>query len=296
MFLQYNMGDRRFQYSIPRERTARTDSLPFFAASMGDFCCDGNYYTRREGINQCLLLYTLSGEGLVEYEGEWITLKPFHVLVLDCRKYHYYRTKGDSWHFLWIHFAGKCAFDYVDLLNEAGAQPVYTAGRVSVQGYYEKLAANDATEDVSSLLEMASDLQQLMTELIRVRRSDSLSSSFGRYEQGLERSIALIQSQYARALSVEELAGESRLSKFHFIKVFRAYTGQTPHRYLTSFRILQAKRLLLETQRTVEEIADAVGFSDGKHFISTFKNTTGITPLQFRRQNRLTEFEGLEPR
>lgn len=290
MFLQYNMGDQRFQHAIPREQNPVTNNLPFFVPSMGDFCCDGNYFTRREGMEAALLLYTLSGEGLLEYEGKWIPLKPMHAVVLDCRKPHEYRTRGDSWHFLWIHFVGKCAFDYVKLLNDQGAEPVYAAGRVAVQQYYDKLAAADAAPDLPQLLDMAAALQQLMTELIRVRHSDSFAQSFGRYEQGLERSLARIRSHYATPLTVDALAAESNLSKFHFIKAFRAYTGQTPHRYLVQYRLLHAKRLLLQTQRTVEEIASAVGFSDGKHLISAFRASTGVTPLQFRIRNRQAVF------
>jgi AraC-like DNA-binding protein len=65
---------------------------------------------------------------------------------------------------------------------------------------------------------------------------------------------------------------------------FKQATGHSLNRYLTIYRINQAKRLLMDTPLSVTEIASAVGFGDLSHFFHTFKSETGLTPSSFRKQ------------
>ena len=53
--------------------------------------------------------------------------------------------------------------------------------------------------------------------------------------------------------------------------------------YLTGVRIREAKRLLLETQMTISEVALAVGYSSASFFIRSFKKTEGISPSEYRK-------------
>lgn len=288
MFLQYEMGDQSFHRSLPLPQTKQTPLLPFAVSALGDYTCDKHYFTKREGLSECLLLYTVAGEGLVEYRGKWIVLKPCQAVLLDCREYQYYAPKGESWRFLWIHFSGKCAFDYASLLLCDGFFPLSLSGKIPFQNYYDKLSSYASHFDLAGELEMSAVLHRLLTDLLRLKNSEQFSLKYDQYQMGLEESISFLQEHFREELSVDQLAQISHLSKYHYIKVFKSYTGQTPYDYLLSFRFLQAKRMLLETRQTVGEVAQNTGFSDSKNFIACFKKKVGMTPLQFRKQNRLT--------
>jgi len=140
MYIQAQMGDETFNKSFPMLLSKRAAVLPFSVKTAGEFISDSSYFTKRSGLNQCLLMYTVSGEGIVEYEGKEYTLEPGQLMVLDCRELHYYATKVERWHFLWIHFNGKCAFDYVDILNEEGGKPFFTGGRIAFQNLFVLLS------------------------------------------------------------------------------------------------------------------------------------------------------------
>lgn len=285
MFLQCEMGNQAHQRGIPLTQTKQTPVLPFAVTTMGDFGCDSTYYTKRKGMEACLLLYTLEGNGYVEYEGKRTILSPGQVMVIDCRKYQHYGTHGESWRFLWIHFAGKCAFDYVDILNEDGQAAFYTGGRVSIESYYEKIAEYVSSFDLQNELKISLILQSLLTDLINLKKAKAFSEKYSGYQTELENSISFMRAHFKKKLSVDRLAEICHLSKYYYIKVFRSYTGQTPYDYLIDLRLQQSKILLLETLKSVEEIALESGFSDGKNFISCFKKKVGMTPLQFRKQN-----------
>lgn len=69
--------------------------------------------------------------------------------------------------------------------------------------------------------------------------------------------------------------------------IFQCVTGDTPYTFLTLCRLKQAKKLLLESNASVGEIACIVGYPDVKNFIAAFKKHVGVTPLQFRKTPRV---------
>jgi len=89
---------------------------------------------------------------------------------------------------------------------------------------------------------------------------------------------------YARPLNVAVLASTARMSSAHFIRVFAATFGETPHRYLQRRRIERAMFLLRESDRTVTEICDAVGFGSLGTFSRTFSEIVGVPPTAYRLQ------------
>jgi AraC-like DNA-binding protein len=97
---------------------------------------------------------------------------------------------------------------------------------------------------------------------------------------------ALMDRHYAKALTVEHLASQAGLSTFHFIRVFRATFGQTPHQYLRDKRIERAKELLVTTPLPVTEICDQVGFRSLGSFSSLFRRLVKETPAEFRAGRR----------
>jgi AraC-like DNA-binding protein len=76
------------------------------------------------------------------------------------------------------------------------------------------------------------------------------------------------------------------LSSYHFLRVFSAVTGVTPHQYLVRARLRNAARLLIESERPVTDVALDAGFSDVSNFVRTFGRAAGMSPGAFRRAAR----------
>lgn len=87
---------------------------------------------------------------------------------------------------------------------------------------------------------------------------------------------------YAEPLDVESLAAVAGLSKYHFLRLFRATYGLTPGEYVSQRRIERAQDLLRATGLSVTEVCFAVGFSSLGSFSSRFKTIVGETPSQFQ--------------
>jgi AraC-like DNA-binding protein len=98
----------------------------------------------------------------------------------------------------------------------------------------------------------------------------------------LRRVIALMHDRIADNLTLAELAGECGLSVSAFGRAFRQSTGMTPHRYLTTLRMQQAKTLLRREALPLAHIAGVVGYSDQAHFTTAFARHTGLPPARWR--------------
>ncbi|WP_165845537.1 helix-turn-helix domain-containing protein [Streptacidiphilus pinicola] len=100
--------------------------------------------------------------------------------------------------------------------------------------------------------------------------------------ESIERAIEHIWERYSEPVSLDELSKSALLSRFHFARTFREITGVTPGRFLSAVRIHQAKRMLVDTPRTITDISSAVGYQSLGSFTNYFTQSVGMPPSQFR--------------
>ncbi|GGD51723.1 helix-turn-helix domain-containing protein [Paenibacillus nasutitermitis] len=97
--------------------------------------------------------------------------------------------------------------------------------------------------------------------------------------------LQTLRERYNEPISVDEAARMVNLSPNYFCKVFKQVTGKTLIEYLHLLRVQEAERLLLDTDASVTEIADKVGFSNMTYFGRVFKKIKDSTPSDIRRRN-----------
>ena len=91
-----------------------------------------------------------------------------------------------------------------------------------------------------------------------------------------------IISNYNKNLRLEDIAQVACLSVNHLLRTFRQAYQQSPHQFLTNFRLQQAKYYLKNTNYPISEIVDMIGFECPSSFIRLFRNSFKVTPGQFR--------------
>nr|WP_275589152.1 AraC family transcriptional regulator [Paenibacillus sacheonensis] len=127
-------------------------------------------------------------------------------------------------------------------------------------------------------------LTALLTDILRC---------YANHEPARENAADPIPSYIKSALSIIHAQSASRIpdvirqagvSRAHFDRNFKRLLGVTPGGYLRRLLMDRAKRALLETDRSVTEIADLLDFESVQAFCLFFKRQSGASPLQFRRQ------------
>lgn len=99
----------------------------------------------------------------------------------------------------------------------------------------------------------------------------------------LKRVLERIEHSFQSEVSLASLAEETGYSRGHFLKMFRASTGTTPHQYVLKRRVDHARFLLKRREIGIVDIAADCGFSSQAHLTQIFRQHVGVTPAEYRR-------------
>ena len=102
----------------------------------------------------------------------------------------------------------------------------------------------------------------------------------------LARIIAYIDANIGEEMALDDLARLVGLSKYHFIRSFRAATQRTPYAYVVERRLARAVEALRHSIMPIEQIAEVAGFKSTPGFSNVFKKHYGVSPSRFRAQSR----------
>ena len=94
--------------------------------------------------------------------------------------------------------------------------------------------------------------------------------------------IRYISQTFAGNLTLEDVASHVHLNPAYFSTLFKQSTGSSFKEYLNMVRIEESKRLLINPEYSIIDVAMAVGFMDQSYFSKVFKKYTGLTPKQYR--------------
>lgn len=126
----------------------------------------------------------------------------------------------------------------------------------------------------------------LLQWIVRLAQTDSFVTLHTTKQGDVCKEIlTYIKQHYTERLTIPEIATAVGISPTYFSAFFTEHFSQHFGDYLRSIRIEQACALLLDTTLSVTEIALAVGFSSGSHFIQHFRKALGITPFAYRKRN-----------
>lgn len=143
-----------------------------------------------------------------------------------------------------------------------------------------------------SRLKQQIPLQELLLFLIEnIRRNTEMSDNI----QAVKQTVAYIESHYQQNITARKLYSIAGVAKWQYSSLFQSITGKKPLDYVLDIRLKHAKRLLLQTDDTLAQIAHAVGFKDENYFSRKFKQTEGITPRQYEEASSVNSSPSLMP-
>jgi len=179
--------------------------------------------------------------------------------------------------FYWVHFAindGDAAGVTLDVPDHA---------TVSRPDHLAELFRRFLDDQEAGRLRPVQAGLLLMLMLCEVSHSDAAGPSVEKNAAVLAgRADAYLHTHFHTQISTSSLARELGCNPDYLGRVFRSVYGRTPTEAIHWRRLRHARRMLLESDRNVEEISRACGFGDVRYFRRLFKRQEGMTPLAFR--------------
>lgn len=244
------------------------------------------YFTERENLNSFLLVYTISGKGRLLYEDNEYILTKGNVFLIHCVNNHYYESsKEEPWDILWIHFNGSYAFGYYEEMHKNAFNIVTFEESFFIESTLRRILSLHQRKDIHRELITSNLIVTILTELILLNTPKDYFDNFTPYY--VKETKNKLNKEFTKNITLDALASEFNISKFHLAKVFKKHTGTTINEYLIDQRISHSKELLKYSDLPVSEIAYSCGINNISHFINLFKVREGITPLVFRKEWRV---------
>ena len=141
------------------------------------------------------------------------------------------------------------------------------------------LLNEEASEDIFSEEARKALLNSL---LITVLRSVEVAKK-PEMKSRISKVIEYIESNYTSDIKLKDLATEFYTSEYYLCREFKKYTNKTIVQYINAIRIMHSQVLIMETNKSLTEIASLTGFSSLTHFNRTFSGIIGMSPSAFRK-------------
>jgi AraC-like DNA-binding protein len=244
-----------------------TESLPYLKGFGLDYSPKEYYWdTKNRRDSFVVFQYTLSGSGYLATNNKIYELgeQTFFLAELP-NSFTYYRGE-EEWSFIYIEFSREF-FQWLDLPLQIGSFSKEYVNQMLHQLYQLR----DSQADIYANSRCAYDLFLTIKAELQTKPNS------------IEQIKEYIESHYKENLALDELAAIFNLSKYKLIRAFEKNYHQTPINYLNNYRMIQSLRYLRE-EKTIKEIAEAVGFSDVNYFSRVFKKIIGHTPTSYRKE------------
>lgn len=255
--------------------------LPFYVYNLGLFRMGDRYYTKRDGFNNYLLIYTIEGKGRMTWNKGTCMLVPGSAVLIDCNIYHEYETvPGEKWIFYYVHFGALSMEGFRNIFLRK-LTPVLLRSPELVQERMEKLYQTSWREDIAGYIMLSNILSDILTEMVcSLAENQKDETDLNRTD--ISELAEYIRRHHRENLHIEDFMEYTNLSRHYLIHVFERQIGMPPYRYLHMCRINQAQILLRTSNMTVSEIAERVGYSSPAVFIRHFRSFIGVPPGRYR--------------
>lgn len=256
--VQYPMSAHPENHALDWARGRILDTLQIVLIAEGR----GHFETRRTG-----LLKIAPGTAFALLPGVW----------------HRYRPDAQTgWVESWVEVRGPLvdrliARKVVDAARATRANATATEMETALQRVHARSRKNAALFDPAR----AAAAYAVLAAWEQAGRMTTVSRS--RLDQSIEKLEHLFAERYAESLDMEQLSKKMGVAYSHLRHAFKQHTGYAPWQYVINLRMAHARRLLVSTDATLDEIAGQTGFNTGFHLSAKFKQMHGMSPTAWRR-------------
>ncbi len=245
------------------------------------FAQKGRKIDRPAGRPDFLLFYVAKGREhffldreVIAEEGSFMFFRPFE------KQQHVY-LENKTGEFYFVHFNAPDDFDLFGFKSSV----VYNAKQsTTICSIFEEIISELQKKQPAYERLCASKFFALLSILERKTKKES--SAQGKHFDKISYIIQKMNIEYQMNYTLEDYAKMCNMSKFHFLRVFKEITGTSPLEYRNSIRLDHVKEEISDTNIPISEIAENTGYTSASYFCQAFKKRFGMSPNQYRNNDK----------
>ncbi len=204
----------------------------------------------------------------------------------------YIADRDLPWEYTWLEFDGLRVKEMLEIAGLTMDSPIYHANSKELRLNMMDEMLYIAQHSKESPFHLIGHLYLFLDYMTRSAASMKLRQGGRLRDFYVKEALNFIEQNFQNEISVEDIAASCGLNRSYFGKIFRDAVGKSPQEFLMNYRMLKAAELLKLTQFNIGDIGNAVGYSNQLHFSRAFKNIYGISPRQWRSENRMMPVHG----
>lgn len=239
--------------------------------------CENYGISNKSVRNDFYLMYIVQGKLSLELNGmQHHISEGCFIVISPGTVYRYFTNTGDTINYMWIHFTG---YEAEKLLKDCGisTDTIISCGiKSTMLERWQRMFREFVINDNYFIIVTSSILTEILAEFARssIEKNRNLS---------LLTSILHIHEHYSSDIKVLKLAEMEGLSEMYYRACFKRMMGISPNQYIINRRIEAASMMLKGFNKSIEEVARAVGYEDVYYFGRIFKKKTGVSPGAYRK-------------
>ena len=243
--------------------------------------------------NHYLFHYVISGTGKLFADNNHGITEVWHVnsgegfFIFPEQINTYVADVKNPWEYVWLEFDGLRVKQALDIAGFSQDMPIYKSKSDELREKLKNEMLYIVENDKAEVFNIIGHLYLFMDYLTRSAENAKIITSTKLRDFYIREAIAYVENNFAKDISIEDIAETLRLNRSYFGKIFKLATGKSPQNFLMNYRMTKAAELLILTKLSVNEIGASVGYQNQMHFSRAFKTIYGISPREWRNKNHI---------
>jgi AraC-like DNA-binding protein len=247
-----------------------------------------NYYFNWEKgrtLQEFQVNYITSGSGTLETKSGKFKINPGSILIIFPGMWHRYKPEiKTGWTEHYIGFNG--AFT-----KNLFRQPLFNTNNPLIKVGFQESLLNEFNHIVQLVKdekpgfqqECAGKLVYLLGRIVSISKNSEFANR--EIERTIRKACLYLRDNLNKNTNIEKLSSQLNISYSYFRRMFKKYTGLSPYQYQLGLRIQRSKEMIMNSHKSIKEIAYETGFESIHYFSRIYKSKEGVSPSQARKNN-----------
>lgn len=243
--------------------------------------------------NHYLFHYIISGTGTLMADDSSGRTQTYHIksgqgfLLFPGQIAAHSSDENLPWEYTWLEFDGLRVREMLEIAGLSKDSPIYRASSKDLRMNMLNEMLYIAEHADESPFHLIGHLYLFLDYLTKSSNTMKMKQGGRQKDFYIKEALSFVEQNFQNDISVEDIAACCGLNRSYFGKIFRDAMGKSPQEFLMNYRMAKASELLKLTQLSIGDIGNAVGYPNQLHFSRAFKNIYGISPRNWRNQNRI---------